>query len=139
MPGGRPKGDPNHQRRGNGGFGGSANGAGNHGPGPGRPKGMKSGEGKRARSADLCAPMVSDAVEVWREVMNDPNAPAAARIVAAEKVISRAEGATPQRIEVKDTRDLERLSDAELAAIARGGAVDAAPEGDQAGPDGVVH
>ena len=117
-------GDPRHPRRGNGaGWGGPAKGAGKP-PGnreAGRPPGVKTGEGKAARSAEMCAPLVADAVEVWREVMADADAPAAARIAAAEKIIARAEGATPQRVEIADSRDLATLTDAELEAIVRGG------------------
>lgn len=114
-------------RRGNGaGWGGAArNGTSNSAtrtPGPGRPPGMKNGEGKAAKAAELCAPLVPDAVAVLEEVMRDAAAPAAARIAAAEKVIARAEGATPQRVEITDNRDLATLTDAELEAIVRGGA-----------------
>ncbi len=111
------------------GYGGPAKGAGNRSAGPGRPAGVRNGEGKAARSADLCAPHVADAVEVWRVVMVDSKQPAQARIAAAEKIIARAEGATPQRIAVVDERDLDSLTDAELAALARGGAEVADEEG----------
>jgi hypothetical protein len=120
-------GDPRHPRRGNGaGYGGPAKGEGHRftagDPLAGRPAGVKDGEGKRARSAEMCAPLVADAVQVWREVMADAAAPPAARIAAAEKIIARAEGATPQRVEIADSRDLATLTDAELEAIVRGGA-----------------
>lgn len=111
-------------RKGNGeGWGGAAKGAGKKGAGhgQGRPEGVKNGEGKKARSSDACAPLVADAVEVWRAVMMDKKQPAQARVAAAEKIIHRAEGATPQRIEVNGAVDWSRLSDDELAAIAANG------------------
>lgn len=116
-----------HGSAGNG-YGGAAKGEGRKAAGPGRPSGVKTGDGKKARSADACAPLVGDAVEVWRSVMMDAKQPAQARVSAAEKIIHRAEGATPQRIEVNGGVDWSSLTDAELAAFAADGGGDAAPE-----------
>jgi hypothetical protein len=103
------------RRVGNGaGWGGPKKGEGNHGPGPGRPPGMKPGEGKRARAAELARDHVSDAVEVWRQIMNDPNQPAQARLAAAAHMVDRAEGKAVQP--VVDGDDIARMSDAELDA-----------------------
>jgi hypothetical protein len=60
--------------------------------------------------------------------MMDAAQPAQARVAAAEKIIHRAEGATPQKIEVNGGVDWSRLSDAELAAFAAGGSGDAEAE-----------
>lgn len=83
-------------------------------PGPGRPQGMKPGEGKKARAAELAREHVETAVDVWREVMLDKKAPAAARIAAAAQMVERAEGKAVQPI--IDGDDIARMSDAELDA-----------------------
>lgn len=94
-------------------WGGPAKGPGNHGPGPGG-GGVRPGEGKKARAAELARAHVERAVEVWRQVMEDPNAPPAARIAAAAQMVERAEGKAVQP--VVDGDDIARMSDAELDA-----------------------
>lgn len=59
------------------------------------------------------------AVEVWREIMDDPTAPPMARLTAADKIVCRAEGAPIERVVSVDV-DPTDLSDAQLAAIVAG-------------------
>lgn len=73
---GRPKGDPNHPRRGNGaGWGGPARGAGKPpgSPGAGRPLGVKNGEGKRAQARAALEEAAPLAVQTLINVAADVN------------------------------------------------------------------
>lgn len=104
-------------RRGNGpGHGGPAKGAGNRGASPGRPKGLRDGEGKRT-VADLLidAGARELAAQRWLEILNDPSHPRHAEMVA--KVADRMDGAPMARIEVREA-DPDQLTDEQLAAIA---------------------
>lgn len=95
MPGGRPKGDPNHQRRGKGaGWGGPAKGEGNamRGlPGPGR-----SITGKSV--AELMAIQAGReiAADAWMAILNDPAHPKHADLIV--KAAERLDGAPEQRV-----------------------------------------
>lgn len=107
-------------RRGNGGgHGGPARGEGNRSAGPGRPPGVKNGEGKRT-VADLMAEMGARelAAQRWLEILNDPAHPRHAEMVA--KAADRMDGAPKQSIEVRDA-DPDSMTDEELAAIASRG------------------
>ncbi len=102
------------------GWGGQAKGAGHTGAGPGRPEGMKDGEGKAARLADLGAAHIASVMQVWVDVMGDVNAPPMARIAAAEKIADRVEGKAVATTVSANVNADENLSPAELAAaIAR--------------------
>lgn len=106
-------------RRGNGpGHGGPAKGPGKVG-GPGRPKGLRDGEGKRSVAAILIdAGAQKLAADAWLAIINNPAHPKHAEMVA--KVAERMDGAPTQRIEVRDTNP-DEMTDAELEAIARRG------------------
>lgn len=106
-------------RRGNGpGHGGPAKGPGKVG-GPGRPKGLRDGEGKRSVAAILIdAGAQQLAADAWLAIINNPAHPKHAEMVA--KVAERMDGAPTQRLEVRDL-DPDTMTDAELAAIAARG------------------
>lgn len=112
-------------RRGNGGWGGPAKGAGGPGKreGAGKPKGVRNGEGKRS-VADLMAAEGGRelAAERWLAILRDPAHPKHAEMVA--KAADRMDGAPTQRLQVSDA-DPDSMTDAELAAIAARGARDA--------------
>jgi hypothetical protein len=93
MPGGRPKGDPNHHRRGTGaGWGGAAKGAGSKGAGPGR------GNTHRTVAEIMAAQGAREkAAEAWMTILNDPAHPRHADMVA--KAAERLDGAPKQEIE----------------------------------------
>jgi hypothetical protein len=95
MPGGRPKGDPNHHRRGNGaGWGGPAKGEGNamRGiPGPGR-----SITGKSVAELMAIQAAREIAADAWLAILNDPAHPKHADMVA--KAAERMDGAPEQRV-----------------------------------------
>jgi hypothetical protein len=129
MPGGRPKGDPNHQRRGNGaGWGGPAKGEGNAVkgiPGPGR--GITS---KSVAELMALAGAREEAAERWMAILRDPTHPKHADMVA--RAADRLDGTARQSVDIS-TRDVpvEELTDAELASIiARGRRSDAATKED---------
>ncbi len=111
-------------RRGNGGWGGAAKGAGNKGAGPGRGNThrtvaeLMAAQGAREKAADA-----------WMAILNDPAHPRHADMVA--KAAERMDGAPVQRLSVAGVNP-DDMTDAELAAIAagRGGAPHSA-EGDQ--------
>lgn len=88
-------------------------------PGPGRPPGVKNGEGKRS-VADLMIQAGGRelAAERWIAILNDPNHPQHAAMVA--KAADRMDGAALQRVEVRDA-DPDSMTDEELAAIAARG------------------
>lgn len=114
MPGGRPKGDPNHQRRGKGaGWGGPPKGEGNKGAGPGR--GIT---GKSVAELMALQGARETAADRWLAILNDPNHPHHATMIA--KAAERLDGAAAQTIRVADVRP-EDMSDEELAAIAARG------------------
>ena len=107
------------------GWGGSAKGAGNHGRGPGRPKGVPDGQGKTHRS--VAALMAEDggreeAAARWMAILRDPAHPRHADMVA--KAAERMDGAAVQRVELLDI-DPDTMTDAELAAIAARGSREA--------------
>ena len=107
-------------RVGNGaGWGGPAMGAGNQLAGPGRPAGMRPGEGKRT-VADMMieAGGRTEAAERWLAIIRDPAHPKHAEMVA--KAADRMDGAPTQKVEVRDA-DPDTMTDDELAAIAARG------------------
>lgn len=59
------------------------------------------------------------ALETLVEIMLDPYAPAAPRVVAANSILNRGHGMPQQRIEIEDGVDFARLDDAELDEIIR--------------------
>jgi hypothetical protein len=101
MPGGRPKGDPNHQRRGNGaGWGGPAKGEGNAVKGIAGP-----GRGITGKSvAELMALQAAReiAADAWLAILNDPEHPKHAEMVA--KAADRLDGAPVQPVDLSDKR-----------------------------------
>lgn len=110
------------------GWGGPAKGPGNRGPGPGRPPGVKNGEGKRT-VAQLLAEQGAQALvaERWMAILNDPAHPQHASMI--EKAATRMDGAPVARME-HAFRDVpaEELTDDELAAYIRRGGGGAAGE-----------
>lgn len=118
MPGGRPKGDPNHQRKGNGaGWGGAARRSGGDivpgTPGPGR--------GITGKSvAELMALQAAReiAADAWLAILKDPAHPRHADMIA--KAADRMDGAPKQTLDVRE-RNPDEMTDAELAAIAARG------------------
>lgn len=96
MPGGRPKGDPNHQRRGKGaGWGGPAKGAGRSSQGLAGP-----GRGITGKSvAELMAAQGARelAADAWLAILRDPAHPQHAAMV--DKAAARMDGAPKQEIE----------------------------------------
>jgi len=68
---------------------------------------------------DLARAHCPRAIEVLAELMNDPNATASARAMAAEKLLDRGYGRPPQlnAFAVSDKRDVRDLSDEELLRI----------------------
>lgn len=123
MPGGRPKGDPNHPRRGTGaGWGGAA----------GKPAGPGPGRGITGKSvAELMAAMAAReiAAEAWLAILTDPAHPKHADMVA--KAADRMDGAPKQTLDVRE-RNPDEMTDAELAAIASRGRRKTAESPDEA-------
>ena len=63
--------------------------------------------------------LTPDAIRVLGEIMNDPKAPPATRVTAADKILDRALGRPAQSVEVKgEKRDVLEYSIADLVAIA---------------------
>ena len=63
--------------------------------------------------------LTPDAIRLLGEIMNDPKAPPATRVTAADKILDRALGRSAQSVEVKgEKRDLLEYSIADLVAIA---------------------
>lgn len=109
---------------------GDANGEGHHGAGPGRPKGMKSGEGKKATFRDLLAPHIENTAGRWLAIINDPGHPHHHTMILKHAELNR-EFKQDVDVTLRDA-PLEDLTDEELAAIAaRGRRASAAPEADQ--------
>jgi len=119
-------------RRGNGaGWGGPAKGAGNQDAGPGRPDGVRTGEGK-VTVAELLAAMGGRQVsaDAWMAILRDPTHPHHANMVA--KAADRMDGQALARVELRDA-DPDSMTDEELAAIAsRGSRASVGPEADKA-------
>ena len=90
-------------RRGNGSWGGPKRGEGNKDAGPGRPRGVKSGEGKKS-VADRMIEMGLEAETAtrWAAIIRDPSHPHHASML--EKAATRMNGAPMQPIEVEDKR-----------------------------------
>lgn len=81
------------------GWGGPAKGRGNKGPGPGHPKGMKPGEGKKTVADLLIASGVQRlTAERWIAILNDVNHPRHADMVV--KAAERMDGQPKQDVEV---------------------------------------
>jgi hypothetical protein len=92
-------------------------------PGPGRKwiKGQSGNPGGRPKTVgivqDLARQHTANALEVLLVIMNDPDAPAAARVSAAAQLLDRGHGKPAQRSDVNLTNDIDpnELSDAALA------------------------
>lgn len=70
--------------------------------------------------SDLAREHTEEAIATLVEVMRDTKAPAAARAMAADKILNRGWGQAPQTIAVTDDRtprDLSTLTDEQLEAI----------------------
>jgi hypothetical protein len=87
----------------------------------GRPKRPQTIEGRRIyRDVRLAArELTHDAIDTLATIMNDPKAPAAARISAAVALLDRGHGRPFQAVNVKVGWDLEQLTDEELIALDR--------------------
>ncbi len=72
------------------------------------------------------------ALQTLVSVMSDEEAPAAARVAAANAVLDRGYGRPPQAMTVSKSNDLADFSDAELVAI-----INAANEEGENGPGGL--
>ena len=111
-PTGRKRGNPNWSPNpsgipaGGAGWGGPAKGeakpfSAEHQPQPeARAAGYEAAKTARAAAAEHAI----TAVEVWRSIMTDPNQPAAARVIAADKMVTRAEGAPEQTVRTPDLK-----------------------------------
>jgi hypothetical protein len=94
-------------------------------PGRGRPfqKGQSGNPAGRPKQdmtiTELARAHCPRAIEVLAELMNDPKATAAARAMAAEKLLDRGYGRPPQlaAVAVSDNRDVRDLTDEELLRI----------------------
>ena len=91
-------------RKGTGaGHGGPKQGEGNKAAGPGRPKGVKNGEGKLTVADLLIAAGARElATAQWLAILNDPDHPKHADMIA--KAADRMDGAPKQQVEVEDKR-----------------------------------
>ena len=114
------------------GHGGPANGPGWGGPANGLnrrfsaehqpdPAAVAAGIAEAKTAAAAARPHAVSMVEVWRTIALDADAPAMARIVAAEKLVDRAEGKPAQTMNLRRINDFADLTEEELAALARGG------------------
>lgn len=63
----------------------------------------------------------ASAIRTLAGIMNEKKAPAAARVSAAEALLSRGWGRAPQTLDVNFTRVASQIADDELAHIALGG------------------
>lgn len=69
---------------------------------------------------DLAREHTEDAVKTLVEIMRDVQAPAAARVAAADKILNRGWGQAPQTIALTDgrePRDLSGMTDEQLEAL----------------------
>ena len=83
----------------------------------GRPK-VKLADGRTL--TDLAREFTSEAVETLAEVMRDKQAPAAARVAAADKILNRGWGQAPQTISITEepnALDLAKLNDEQIEAM----------------------
>ena len=64
----------------------------------GRPKGAVSlaAEARRMTLREYAMTHAHDVIDVWAEILKDPNAPQAARVAAGEKIMNRAVGQAAQ-------------------------------------------
>src|SRR5215207_6731063 len=87
---------------------------------PGQPSLSPGGRPKvPAEVREAAMALTRDAIRVLGEIMNDPKAPPATRVTAADKILDRALGRPAQSVEVKgEKRDLLEYSIADLVAIA---------------------
>lgn len=70
--------------------------------------------------SDLAREHTQEAVEAMVEIMRDGEAPAAARVAAADKILNRGWGQAPQTIALEDNReprDLSEMNDDQLEAL----------------------
>lgn len=101
------------------GWGGAPKGAGNRGAGPGRPKGVKTGEGAKSVADLMVAAGARElAAQRWVEILSDPAHPKHAEMVF--RAADRMDGAPKTSIQITE-RDPNSMTDAELAAIASRG------------------
>jgi hypothetical protein len=81
---------------------------------------------------EMLRPHLGLAAQAWLDVLLDPDAPAAAKIAAAEKIAERVEGKVSDKLALIDTRSADELTDDDLAIIASRGrsatADEAAPQ-----------
>jgi hypothetical protein len=118
MPGGRPKGDPNHQRRGNGSgvqWGGPAR------KGESGSKMGKAGPGRGVTNRTVAELMAAQgarekAADAWLAILNDPAHPKHADMVA--KAAERLDGAPEQRVTSEVTNRFVVRAPAEPASEA---------------------
>lgn len=119
-------------RRGTGaGHGGPKKGDGNKEAGPGRPAGVKNGEGKQTVADLLIAAGAREiAAAQWLAILNNPEHPKHADMVA--KVADRMDGAAMQPVQVEDKRAVvssEPMSEDEWLASRGLGSAAGAAEG----------
>jgi hypothetical protein len=69
--------------------------------------------------ADAARELTVDPINTLADIMKNPNAPAAARISAAQALLDRGHGKPPQAIEVGAQPDLSHLSDEDLETLER--------------------
>lgn len=79
------------------------------------------GKEMAAKLKELLEGEIGNVAATWVSIMLDPQAPASARIVAAEKIAERVEGKVSDKLALLDTRSADELTDEELAIIASRG------------------
>jgi hypothetical protein len=87
----------------------------------GRPKRSTTIEARRIYRdvADAARELTGDAINTLADIMKNPNAPAAARVSAAQALLDRGYGKPAQAIEVNAEPDLAHLSDEDLETLER--------------------
>lgn len=85
---------------------------------------MSAGHTAARTAAEAARKHAVRAVGVWREVMDDPDAPPQARVIAADKMVERAEGRPVQPVVSLDAGlgapiDLDALDDDEREVMER--------------------
>ncbi len=95
--------------------------AGQSGNPTGRPKRPATIEARRLFRdvADAARELTVDAINTLADIMKNPNAPAAARISAAQALLDRGYGKPAQAIEVSAQPDLTHLSVEDLETLER--------------------
>jgi hypothetical protein len=87
----------------------------------GRPKRSTTIEARRIYRdvADAARELTGDAINTLADIMKSPNAPAAARVSAAQALLDRGYGKPVQAVEVSSQPDLSHLSDEDLETLER--------------------